>query len=64
MAKKSWAGEKASAKGAQSVPRKEVWRVDGYGDFPWWEEPLKGFTQELGRLRPALQKTPWEQCGG
>ena len=31
------------------------------GDLPWWEEPLKGFTQELGTLRPFLQKAPQEQ---
>lgn len=35
-----------------------------YGDFPWWEEPLKGFTQELSRLRSALQKFPGSSVEG
>lgn len=57
--------ERASARGAQNVLREEVWRVDRYGDFPWRREPLKGFTQELGTLRPALQKLPGNsvECG-
>lgn len=35
--------------------------MDRYGDFPWRREPVKGFTQELGTLRPALQKLL--ECG-